>query len=244
MAKEVVAKEHTHIASMHLTDRHIEGEKIEFGKGTKISTDRLLVGINLNAAGDQFFFCSRYSMALVATPLPIKDMVAVLIPQEIFIRQGDTKESLAKRYEACEWLDRIHVHGSEDTLVNGDPNYKCPMRRTLSMSKCPPRNIVDRESDDYRVVMYTYACHEMPLPHWSSRVLRYLDYALMLECWLDAWSYLTKPSRETPPNWVQIVLYNASMGAKIGPHRDNSTKMALSQMKMGKKPNLNRNQGK
>lgn len=69
-------------------------------------------------------------------------------------------------------------------LVNGDPNYKCPMRRTLSMSKCMPYIIEDLDDDDHGrsvVVMLTYHCHEMHLPRWSSRILRHLDYALMLD---------------------------------------------------------------
>lgn len=207
-----------------------------------IATDRLLVGINLDVASEHLFFCSRFSMSLVASESVIKDMVAALIPPEIKTSQGDTRETLAKRYESCEWLDPIYVHGEGDTCVNGDSSYKCPMRRTVSMSNGPPSTIQDREANDYgrsTVVMRTYHCHESPLPRWTSRVLRNLDYALMLESWRDGWSYLTKPSRQSPPNWMQICVYNASMSAKMGPHRDNSTKKALSTMKMGKKPNLN-----
>eukprot|EP00956_Cyclotella_meneghiniana_P043947 scaffold295185_cov86-Cyclotella_meneghiniana.AAC.1 len=123
VGKEVVSVEHTPIASMHLNERHLDGEKVEFGTGAKIATDRLLVGINMQATEDQLYFCSRYSLSLVATPSPIKDMVSASIPTEIFTRHGDTKESLAERYNACEWLDPIHVHRQGETLVNGDPNY-------------------------------------------------------------------------------------------------------------------------
>eukprot|EP00956_Cyclotella_meneghiniana_P034995 scaffold110165_cov67-Cyclotella_meneghiniana.AAC.2 len=187
---------------MRLNERHLDGEKVEFGSGAKIATDCLLGGINMQDTEDQLYFCSRYFMSLIATPSPIKDMVAGSIPTEIFTRHGDTKESLAERYNACEWLDPIHVHRQGETLVNGDSNYKCPMRRTLSVSKGPPHTIEDKEAEDCGrsvVTMFTYACHEMPVTRWTSRVISKLHYALMLECWADAWPYLTKPSREGPP---------------------------------------------
>ena len=176
---------------MMLTERHLQGEKVEFERAAKISADRLLVGVNLNVCGDELYFCSRFSMALLAEHSPIKDMISASIPPEVFTVLGDTKESLAKRYETCQWLDPIHVHQAGDTLVNGDPNYKCPMRRTVSMSEGPPRTIEERDCEDYGrsvLKMFTYACHEMPVQRWSSRVLRKQDYALMLECWRDSWS--------------------------------------------------------
>ena len=109
------------------------------------------------------------------------------------------------------------------------------------MSKGPPHTIEDKEAEDCGrsvVTMFTYACHEMPVTRWTSRVISKLHYALMLECWADAWPYLTKPCRQGPPNWVQVLLYNAKVDAKMGPHRDNYTKKAVSQMKMGKKPTV------
>ena len=108
---------HTGIASTRLMEREMEGGKIDFGNGTAIVQDRLLVGVNLSVQEEQLLFCSRYSLSLKANPSPIKDLlIEVSILSEVLAMTGDRKESLVKRYESCLWLDPIHVHRLGNTF--------------------------------------------------------------------------------------------------------------------------------
>jgi hypothetical protein len=188
---------------------------------------------------DQPILCSRYSVNLQPCDSAIKRMMRDWLPSDIVTQEGDTKVSLATRQGCSKWLDVTHQHGN--AMVTGNPDCHTPVRCSMSNGKGKPYNINDVGADhpdfDRSVMkMYSYCCKEAPLPRWQSRVTRLFHLAFMLECYMDAFPFLTELSRELPPNWMQICVYTALNETSMGRHRDNYTKMGLQRMKRGLDP--------
>ena len=231
---------HTDIARLKLNDSQMKGELLNSHiSGTTLSQGRVLVGSSSSTSERPPVVFSLYSATLRTVQTDVMRTVRASVPKEILAKDGDTKESLAERQLKCRWLDEIHKHGRGNTLLNGNPANKGPMRRTVAVMSDRPRKIEDlnaRDNGRSVVTMPCYICPEQPVVFWSSRPMKQIELAFMMECWLKAWPWLTSDSRRNPPNWMQYVVYNDVQEVHMGMHRDNSKRRALDRMRSGQVP--------
>jgi hypothetical protein len=100
-----------------------------------------------------------------------------------------------------------HARAPATTLVNKDPKYACPNRKSKTMAVGRPYMIENSDSKDYGkyvTPMFSYTCKEMPMTRQMSRPMNMLDLGFCLETWMDAWPWSTEVSRQKPPNFIQV----------------------------------------
>ena len=238
MHNELACLKSTPIASLKLRDDELDGEEIKADDVIPaILKGRLLVG--QDTPHDELPLCSQYSVSIESRNSEIKKLMRESVPNDILTRSGDNKASLANRLYMNKWLDELHKHSKGSTLVNGDTEYKCPMRRTVSVCLDKPykiENVEDRDHGKSVTAMYSYICPEMPVTRWMCRPMKQLELAFALECWEDGWPYYAKDSRRLPPNWMQVCVYHGLLKSSMGQHRDNYDKAGLARMRAGLPP--------
>eukprot|EP00956_Cyclotella_meneghiniana_P003669 scaffold4460_cov101-Cyclotella_meneghiniana.AAC.1 len=154
-----------------------------------------------------------------------------MVPSEVLARAGDSKETLAERQRQCRWLDEIFKHGRQSS-INGDPDNKTCLRRTVAVAEDRPRVINDLDSEDNGrsvIAMPCYTCPEMSVVDWSCRPMKNIELAFVMECWVQAWPWLTSVSRAGPFNMLQTCVFNALP-------RDNASVSSVRSMTNGQLP--------
>eukprot|EP00956_Cyclotella_meneghiniana_P042304 scaffold248413_cov39-Cyclotella_meneghiniana.AAC.2 len=107
----------------------------------------------------------------------------------------------------------------QESPINGDPDNETCLRRTVAVAKDRPRVINGMDSEDYGksvTELPCYTCPEMSVVDWSCRPMKNIELAFMLECWVQAWPWLTSIGRAEPPNMIQMCVFNALQETRIG----------------------------
>ena len=144
MQKELASLKSTPIACLKLREDELDGEDIQPNDMTTIVVKgRLLVGQDIPR--DESPLCSQYSVLIESRDSDIKRLIQQSVPTEILTKIGDTKATLAHRLSENKWLDELHKHSKGSTLINGDTEYKYPMRRTVSVCLDKPYKLKDVE---------------------------------------------------------------------------------------------------
>jgi hypothetical protein len=232
----------TDLANLVVLGDDLDGELAnEDAEPIVVVDERKLVGINVPTEPNLMF--SRYSVSIAAKETKLKKLYQDSLSTDHLPTHGDTYASLLNKQRLSNFLDELHYlkgdKGKGCSLANGDIGYMSPMRRTKSLCLARPFKVDDPNDDNFGLVVteqYSYQCHEMYLPFWCSRPMTELEHAFTKEIWKEAWSFSTLISRQTPPNWIQIVDYTAALHCNMGSHRDNNTKEGLERMQDGLPP--------
>jgi hypothetical protein len=131
-----------------LGDDEVQGELVSKSDDIcEVMSDRIIVG--RNAPWDELLVASRYSQTLLPKESAIQRLVQASMPKELTTKKGDTRETILAKQVSCRWLDEIHKHDKTSTLANGDPGYKCAMRRTMAVVTEMPHAIEDPQDPDH-----------------------------------------------------------------------------------------------
>eukprot|EP00956_Cyclotella_meneghiniana_P012772 scaffold18171_cov42-Cyclotella_meneghiniana.AAC.3 len=76
-------------------------------------------------------------------------------------------------------------------------------------------------------------CREMPMSKWMVRPATNGELSLVYNIWRRCWPLLREPSRRSPPNSWQILVYQRALNRKMGPHRDNFERKSLKNLEQG-----------
>ena len=235
-AGEFATVSHTEIISqLILTEEELDGDGIDDGAQTyEMVNDRILIG-----GQSAWPMNSRFSVLIKPkVHLSFLEEMNKMLPKSIFPNLHDTKESVLKKNDKCQWLDEVWRHGHVRP-TNGDSTSKQPCRRTVSLARDYPRKINNPSKNEigrFSTTLLVYTCREMPVNKWQVRPATNREYAKVLEIWRLAWPFLRGPSRSLPPNAWQYVIYQGILGRKMGDHRDNFSRESLRRMANGQCP--------
>jgi hypothetical protein len=223
----------------------IEGETAEH-LDVVVMDDRKI--LEWNMPEDDPAISSRYSVILqrscrTSTKNDIVNLVKSRIPEELHVKDNDTKTSFITRIKNVLWLDELFNNrkpkDQREVSINEDEESMQALRRTTSL--CWRKGFVFRgagEEGDGRHVtgLLCLPCREAPTSKLMCRPMRRPEHALMLSIWEDAWPFLTEFSRKCPTNHSQFLAYHEICGKFMGRHHDNYFSSGLKEMIDGRDP--------
>ena len=116
------------------------------------------------------------------------------------------------------------------------PPAQSTSRRGVSVSG-PTRNVPSRRSKLKLAERgFNKSCPEMSVVDWSCRPMKNIELAFVMECWVQAWPWLTSVSRAEPFNMLQTCVFNALPKTRMGNHRDNASVSSVRRMTNGQLP--------
>jgi hypothetical protein len=193
----------------------------------------------------------RWSVLLQPlTVHPIVQRFEDNLPPDIFLSEVATEEDLLLLCAAnayCSWLDDVHRNGRIES-ANWQVDCKQPRQRTVSKAEevnVPINNPRDGLDEVGRSVsrLNLYTCQECPKWLWMCRPSTNEEYGAVMMIRMEAWPYLSEPSRIYSPNMWQYVMYQRMLHPEIGWHRDNYDRETLRRMKRGEEPYRQRTVG-
>lgn len=227
---------HTPIANIQLSEEELRGEELALDEQMyRIVHDRFLIGKNFpeNACAIN----SKFSVVIeLAEGSGVLEKMNKMLPDELLPSESDSVDSILQRNDDCLWLDEVWKHGSVRP-TNGDIGCRQCCRRTVSVADNYPSVISNPRNKDEEgrlaTKMFVYPCREMPMSKWMVRPATNGELSLVYEIWRRCWPLLREPSRRSPPNSWQILVYQRALNRKMGPHRDNFERKSLKNLEQG-----------